>query len=105
VRQRALRPQADVQHHWSVGSHVRLSGPERRAVEVELLGEPFLYADKLSALQERVLYIFLLITDVPIQSMVDNSFNVTTTAAEAAHRRRVGTSRLLSSTNVERLDS
>jgi len=50
-------------------------------------------------------YIFLLITDVRIQSTVENSFNVTTTAAEAAHRRRVGTSRLHASTHVERLDS
>jgi len=44
-------------------------------------------------------------TDLSIQIIVDNSVSVTTTAAEAAHRRHVATSRLHSNTHVERLES
>jgi len=47
----------------------------------------------------------LLMTDLSIQIIVDNSVSVTTTAAEAAHRRHVATSRLHSNTHVERLES
>jgi len=45
-----------------------------------------------------------LLTDISIQSMVDNSVSFFTTAAEAAHSRRVATSRLHANTHIERLD-
>jgi len=45
-----------------------------------------------------------LMTDLSIQSMVDSSVSVSTTAAEEVHTRRVATSRLHANTNAERLD-
>jgi len=49
-------------------------------------------------------FVCTLMTDLSIQSMVDNSVSVSTTAAEEAHTRRVATSRLHANTNAERLD-
>ena len=49
-------------------------------------------------------FVCRLMTDLSIQSMVDNSVSVSTTAAEAAHSRRVATSRLHANTHIERLD-
>ena len=49
-------------------------------------------------------FVCALMTDVSIQSMVDNSVSVATAAAQDAHTRRVATSRLRGNTNVERLD-
>ena len=49
-------------------------------------------------------FVCTLMTDLSIQSMVDNSVSVSTTAAEDAHTRRVATSRLHANSNAERLD-
>jgi len=49
-------------------------------------------------------FVCTLITDLSIQSMVDNSVSVSTTAAEEAHTRRVATWQLHDNTNAERLD-
>jgi len=49
-------------------------------------------------------FLCALMTDLSIQSMVDNTVNVSTTAAEEAQTRRVATSRLHANTHAERLD-
>jgi len=49
-------------------------------------------------------FVCTLVTDLSIQSMVENSVSVSTTAADEAHTRRVATSRLHANTNAERLD-
>ncbi|OSX79456.1 hypothetical protein BU14_0076s0012 [Porphyra umbilicalis] len=48
-------------------------------------------------------FVCTLMTDLSIQSMVEISVSVSTTAAEEAHTRRVATSRLHANTNAERL--
>lgn len=71
---------------WKLNNKGRL---ERKQIQQPLTKEDF---------------VCRLITDVSIQSMVDNSVRVSTTAAEAAETRRLATSRLHANSNVKRLD-